>query len=165
MNAKPSPQELQEITFLQKLPTEYFKRIAEISQFRDFKKGEILFDEGEVADNLYLIVAGSVLLQACSKVTGCKPIMSIGAGESLGWSALTDDGRYAAKALVIDPLQVVQIDGSQLRRMCDEDSRFGYEFLRRTLSAVSKRLHVTWKQVAEVCVCDYLPVGATAEND
>jgi CRP-like cAMP-binding protein len=165
MTGKPSPQQLQEIKFLQNVPVEYLEKVATISQFRGFKKGDVLFDEGDTADKLYLIVSGTVLLQACSEATGCKPIMTIGKGELLGWSALVDKCAYVAKALVTEPLEVIELDGAKLKALFENDPRFGYDFLRRMVNALAKRLSVTWKQVAEVCVTEYLPLGAKLKND
>jgi CRP-like cAMP-binding protein len=165
MSDELTAQSLGEITFLKGLCPETLDKILSISQRKQIKKNAVLFDEGQKADKLYLIVSGSVMLQACSEMTGCKPILTVSKGELLGWSSLTDKQEYAARALALEPLEVVEIDGAKLRAICDQDPRFGYEFLRRTMIALSKRLHVTWKQVAEVCVADYLPLCATAQND
>ena len=126
-----------------------------------------MFDEGQCADNLYFIVSGNVLLEVSTAATGCKHILTVGKGEVLGWSSLTDRPQYAARAIVLDPLQVVEVDGAKLRAMCDTDPGFGYEFLRRTVIALAKRLTATWKQLAELYVAHYvtMPVGAAAQND
>jgi CRP-like cAMP-binding protein len=165
MNGQPSPQQLQEIAFLQKISVENLERVASISKFRCFEKDDVLFDDGEVADKLYLIVSGTVLLQACSEMTGCKPIMTVGKGEILGWSALADKCAYVAKALVTEPLKVIEVDGAKLQAIFDVDTRFGYEFLRRMVNALAKRLSVTWQQVAEISVAEYLPLDVKSRND
>jgi CRP-like cAMP-binding protein len=165
MSSKVSIEQLRELTFLDGFPAENLEQIASISQMRQFKPNGVLFEEGANADRLYLIVSGNVLLQVDSPMTGCKPIMTIGRGELLGWSSLTDNREYAAKAVIVEPLQAIEIDGSKLRAICDRDPRFGYELLRRAISAVAKRLNVTWKQLADVRVADYLPLCATAQND
>jgi CRP-like cAMP-binding protein len=167
MSGNVSTQTLQEISFLRDFAYEQLKQIADISQLRSFNKNEVLFDEGQRADNLYLVVTGSVLLEVGGADIGCKHILTIEKGELFGWSSQTEDRRYAAKAVATEPLQVVQIDGARMRNICDSDPRFGYEFLRRTMSALSKRLVATWKQLADVYVPHYVPIStsAGAHND
>jgi hydrogenase nickel insertion protein HypA len=167
MGTKPSMETLQKITFLDAFDRKQLEQIASISQMRTFEKNESLFDEGQFADNLYLIVSGSVLLEVSTATTGSKQILTVSEGELLGWSSLTDYRKYAAQAVAVTSVKVVQIDGSQLKAMCDLDPKFGYEFLRRTMIALARRLTVTWKQLAELYVAHYvnIPISAAAQND
>jgi CRP-like cAMP-binding protein len=167
MGSKPLPQTVKDIKFLDGFDAAHLKQIAEISQMRRFENGETLFDEGESADHLYLIVSGSVLLEVSTAATGSKHILTVREGELLGWSALTDYRKYAAKAIAVSPVKVVQIDGGKLKAMCDSDPSFGYEFLRRTMIALARRLTTTWKQLAELYVAHYvnMPISAAAQND
>jgi CRP-like cAMP-binding protein len=162
-----STQTLQEIDFLRGFAPDHLKQIADIAQLRNFKKHEVVFNEGQRADNLYLIVKGSVLLEVGGTEIGCKHILTISKGELFGWSSQTEDPRYAAKAIAVEPLEVVQIDGARMRKICDSDPKFGYQFLHRTMLALSKRLVATWKQLADVYVPHYVPMstGVVAHND
>ena len=167
MNKDSIVKTLSNISFLSGLAPDYVERIADIAQSRSFNKNEVMFDEGQYADNFYFIVSGNVLLEVYTTTTGCKHIITVGKGEVLGWSSMTDQRQYTARAVALDPLQVVEVDGAKLRALCDADPRFGYEFLRRTMIALAKRLTATWKQLAELYVSHYvtMPVGASAQND
>jgi Zn finger protein HypA/HybF involved in hydrogenase expression/CRP-like cAMP-binding protein len=167
MGTRPLTHTLQEIKFLDGFDTDHLERIANFSQMRRFEKDETLFDEGQFADNLYLIVSGSVLLEVSTAATGSKHILTVREGELLGWSSMTDYRKYAAKAVAVTPVNAVQIDGSLLKAMCDADPGFGYEFLRRTMIALARRLTTTWKQLAELYVAHYvnIPISAAAQND
>jgi hydrogenase nickel insertion protein HypA len=160
-------QTLRGIEFMRDFPPRFVDEIAKISKLRNFRKNETLFDENQFADKLYLISSGNVLLEVCTAETGCKPILTVEAGEMLGWSSLTDERKYTARAVATEPVEVIQIDGNQMRAICDSDPRFGYEFLRRAMTALAKRLSVTWKQLGNVYLSHYLPFGVipAAEND
>jgi hydrogenase nickel insertion protein HypA len=167
MESNSITQALREIKFLDGFAPEVLDKIANLAQIRRFETDETLFDEGQFADNLYLIKSGSVLLEVCTAATGCKHILTVGEGELLGWSSLTDHREYAARAVAVTPVKAIQIDGGGLKALCDSDPRFGYEFLRRLMIALAKRLTTTWKQLAELYVAHYvnIPISAAAHND
>jgi CRP-like cAMP-binding protein len=167
MNKDSLVQELRDITFLRGFDPKIVEQIAKIARLRSFGKNEMLFEEGEVADSLYLIVVGSVLLEVCTAETGCKPILKVGKGEMLGWSSLTDERKYTARAVATEPVELIQIDGRQMRAICDSDPRFGYEFLRRAMSAVARRLSETWRQLGNIYLPHYVPFAGppAAQND
>ncbi|HEY3392899.1 MAG TPA: hypothetical protein VGK58_09345 [Lacipirellulaceae bacterium] len=112
------------------------------------------------------MVSGSVLLQVCTAETGCKDILTMGEGELLGWSSPTDERKYVAKAVAMEPVEVIQIDGYKMQEICDSDQRFGYEFLRRAMMALAKWLSETWRQLRIVYLAHQLPfaMSPAAEN-
>ena len=166
MSTKSLIQTLRNTKFLRDFAPQFVEQIAKVAKLRSFKKGEILFDEGQTADKLHLIVSGSVLLRVGTAETGCKDILTVGEGELLGWSSLTDEARYVAKAVAMEPIEVIQIDGCKMREICDSDPRFGYEFLRHAMMALAKRLSETWRQLGIVYLPHQLPfaMSSTAEN-
>ena len=166
MSTNPLIETLHGVDFLRDFAPRYVEQISKISKLRSFKKNEALFDEDQLADNLYLIVSGKVLLEVCTVETGCKPILNVGRGELLGWSSLVDEGRYTARAVAVEPVQAVQIDGRQMEALCDSDPSFGYVFLRRAMMALAKRLNETWRQLGYVYLPHSLPfaMSPTSEN-
>lgn len=153
---------LKDIHFLNVLPPTYLKEIAAISHFRDFKAGDVVFHERDSANNMYLIVSGAVSLKICAGGTDSKQIVTLGPGELLGWSTLTNHRDFAATATAKWAARLLEINGAKLLAMCDVDQEFGYEFLRRVLQALSKRLIATWIQLAEVSLPHYVAIEAAA---
>ena len=158
---------LKDIQFLSVLAPKYLQEIAKLSRYRDLKAGDFIFHEGDPAKNVYLIASGSVSLKICAGGMGAKQIVTLGPGELLGWSTLTNHPEFVATAVAKGSVCLVEIDGKKLHAMCDVDQEFGYELLRRTLQALSKRLIATWTQLADVYVPHYAPVtvGAAAQNE
>jgi CRP-like cAMP-binding protein len=157
---------LKSIQFLHDMPQRYLDQIANISRLLDFDDRDVVFREGDNAKSLYLIVTGAVSLKIGDGM-GCKQIVTLSPGELLGWSSLSDHPQFVATAVVKGPTRVIEIDSDRLRAFCQADAQFGYEFLRRTLLAISKRLVATWTQLAEVYVPHFAPVavGAAARNE
>lgn len=57
---------LKEISFFKNLSEKELKRLEEISFFKSYKKGEILFYEGEESENLLILVQGVVKIYKMS---------------------------------------------------------------------------------------------------
>ncbi|MCC7474241.1 MAG: Crp/Fnr family transcriptional regulator [Pirellulales bacterium] len=141
---------LENIQFLRDMEPEYVERIANIAQVLEFDEYDVVFREGDPADYLYLIAHGSVSLELCAPGTGCRQVLSLGAGELLGWSSLLGQARYTARARTPQAAQLVQLNVKQLLALCEHDPRFGYELMRRTAIALAKRLSATRIQLLNV---------------
>jgi CRP/FNR family transcriptional regulator, cyclic AMP receptor protein len=133
------------------------EKIADIASVRDFDEYDVVFREGDPAEDIYLVVSGTVSLEVCAAGIGCKQILTLGPGELLGWSSLLGQSRYTARARTPQSTRLVQINVAQLMQLCDQDPRFGYDLMRRTALALAKRLSATRIQLVNV-YGDQLPV-------
>jgi CRP-like cAMP-binding protein len=164
MNQAALMETLAGIQFLRGVSQEHLKQIADAAELRDYSQSEVVFHEGEVADCVYLVVSGRLSLELSPSTIYRKHLVSVGPGELLGWSSLAEYPRFAATAVVVEPTRLVRIDGTRLRAICDADPQFGYEFMRRTMSALAKRLTATWSQLSHLYVSGYLPVTAPSDD-
>ena len=163
MNVTNLIQTLREIRFLHDIDAAHLKQIADIAQICEFDVDDVVFREGQAAESVYLVISGKLSLELSPATAYRKQLVSVGPGEMLGWSSLVENPRFAATAIVVEPTRLVRIDGVRLRAICDEDPQFGYEFMRRTMRALAKRLTETWRQLSQVYLSHNVPV--TASND
>jgi CRP-like cAMP-binding protein len=147
---------LQEIRFLQDMAAEHLEEIANIAQVRVFDEFDVVFREGDVAENMYLVMFGIVSLEICAPGAGCRQILTLGPGELLGWSSLLGD-RYTSRARTPQGARLLQINVPQLMKICERDPQFGFELMRRTAVALAKRLSATRMQLLDV-YGEHLPV-------
>ena len=150
------------VGFLRGVSREHLEQIASVAEISDYQESDVLFREGDVADSVYLVVFGKMVLELCTPEWGCKQIVEVGPGEMLGWSALSEHRQLSATARVIGKTRLVRIDGARLIAICEEDPQFGYEFMHRTMLALAKRLTATWTQLHQVHVTHYLPTTTSA---
>jgi len=129
---------------------EYFEKIAEMAELITLDEGETLFREGQATEYVYLVVYGNVSLEICAAGVGCKRILSVGAGEILGWSTLLEQTQLTATAKAVADTRMVRIPGGLLLNLCDHNPGFGYELMRRTALALAKRLSATRLQLLDV---------------
>jgi CRP-like cAMP-binding protein len=150
---------LREIRFLNELGPMHLEQIARIARMRTFDAGDVVFRQGEAAQHIYLLVDGNVSLEICAAGTGCKQILTLGAGELLGWSSVLEQLCFTANARVLELTRLVEIDVAQLLALCDHDPKFGYELMRQVAIALAKRLSATRIQLLNV-YGDQMPVMA-----
>jgi CRP-like cAMP-binding protein len=140
-------QTLHEIEFLHDMAPEHLEQIADIAHIRDFDESDVVFRQGQAAENLYLVMFGNVSIEACAPGLGCKEILSVGPGEILGWSSLVDQSCYTTWARTPESARLVQLNVAELLKICDRDPEFGYDLMRRTALALAKRLNKTRNQL------------------
>jgi CRP-like cAMP-binding protein len=148
------------IRFLQGIPRKNLEQIASVALYREYRAADVVFREGEIADSAYFVVSGKLSLELSPSTIFRKSLVNVGPGEMLGWSSLIEHSHFAATAVVIEPAQLVRIDGACLRMICQDDPQFGYEFMRRAMWALAKRLTSTWTQLAQVYISPNAPVAA-----
>jgi CRP-like cAMP-binding protein len=140
---------LRDVRFLHDIDDEHLKRIAEVTRLRDVPEGQILFREGDLPRDVFLVVSGNVALDINAPGGGSNRIMTVGPGEILGWSALLEQTQMTATATTLCPTCVAEINTQQLLAICKHNPRFGYELLRRTSLALASRLSATRMQLLD----------------
>ena len=59
-------------------------------------------------------------------------------------------GRLTATARAISDAQTIAFSGPQILAICEQNPRFGYEFMKRAALALAKRLNATRLQLLDV---------------
>src|SRR3970040_2219852 len=99
---------LRDVRFLHDIDNRHLLQIADVTRMRDVEPGQILFREGEVPQDVFLVVSGSVALDINIPGGGSNGAMAAGPGEILGWSALLDQTQMTATATTLCPTCVAQ---------------------------------------------------------
>jgi CRP-like cAMP-binding protein len=105
-----------------------------------FKKGQIIFREGEIANRFYLIESGKVVLESTGGLGDLIVIDTIGAGDLLGWSWMFPPYVWHFTARAVEPTEVIFFYGTILREYCERDPALGYELFKRMSAVMVKRL-------------------------
>jgi CRP-like cAMP-binding protein len=132
---------LANLRFLQGVAKPHLEELASIARLEEYGEGDVLFEEGEPVDDVYLVIDGEVALEVNSLGVCPQILLAVGTGESLGWSALMHRTHRMATAKITAPTRVFRIDGKRLLALCDEHPRFGYQIMRATAAGLANRLH------------------------
>lgn len=150
---------LRELEFLRGIDDEHLKELAKICEFVDFPEATIIFRSHGDASRCYLIVDGRVLLEICGSAVGCKPVLTLGGGELLGWSPVLGQALLSANARTLTATRAIAISGSQLVTLCEQAPEFGYQFMRCTALALAKRLTATRLQLLDLYGTESQAIG------
>ncbi len=133
-------EELAEVDFVRGLLPEYIQRIARLARLQEYLADSVLFREGEACPFVYLLLRGIVILEMTVSGRGTVPIQAVGPGDLLGWSPLLRLGPMTATARTLTRCRLAALDAAQLLVLSEHEPRFGMEILRRTATAVARRL-------------------------
>ncbi len=151
-----SPEILRRYPFFSFLTDAQRKALAMIAEEAACEAGAVIFEEGDPASDLYLLLDGSVDLYFTPHVTsghqspGEILIGEINPGEPFGISALIEPHILNATARAAKPGKILKINGPALRALCEVDCALGYALMRQVAKAALERLHFTRIQLAAV---------------
>jgi CRP/FNR family transcriptional regulator, cyclic AMP receptor protein len=136
--------------FFKGLEERYIKLIGGCAKNVRFGEGEIVFREGDAADQFYFIREGLVAIELLIPQRGYTTLQTVGEGDVLGWSWLMPPYRWRFGARTLQPTRALSFDGKCLRNKCEEDHDLGYELLKRFTFVATERLEATRLQLLDL---------------
>lgn len=119
------------------LSAEQIAKIAEHSQLIDFPKGTSVFNRGDAAVGLYILLEGQLKLGVTSPQGAEKIISIITPGESFGEAILFMERQFPVYAQAILDSHVLLVPKNLIFSMLDTD----HLFARKMLAGLSIRMH------------------------
>jgi CRP/FNR family cyclic AMP-dependent transcriptional regulator len=115
-----------------------------------FDTGQVIFREGEEANQFYLVREGKLAVEMYAAERGAITVLTVGAGDVLGWSWLVPPYRWKFDARALEPTRSIALDGKCLREKAEQDHDLGYELLKRVAQIMEERLQATRLQLLNV---------------
>jgi CRP-like cAMP-binding protein len=125
-------------------------KLAAIGTVEDVPPGTTLFEEGQPSDVVWLVAAGRIGLSMRCPGHPETTMLTVGAGELLGWSALTREARRVATGRVVERATLVGFERDALLALCEQDHDIGYAFMRLAFVELAQRLHDTRLQLLDL---------------
>lgn len=110
--------------------------LASVSQRRTLKRGEILFERGQPAESLYVLLTGHIKLGIASDVGQEKILEFLGPGDVFGECVLLPGHRWIATAQALLPCRLLVFGKQELEEAVQKIPGLAL----RLLSSVSYRL-------------------------
>src|SRR5262249_16870349 len=105
---EPRVQELKGLRLFNGLTSREVRELDELLHERSYQKEETIFDEGDAGLGLYIIVNGRVRI--CSSHSALQQLApELGPGDFFGELSLFDDAPRTARAVAVEPTQVVAL--------------------------------------------------------
>jgi CRP-like cAMP-binding protein len=138
------------VGFLQQIPTEFVPKILGLAQQQQFPPAGVLFREGTTHSYFHILERGHVRLDMMVSGRGRIPLLTIGPGDVLAWSALLAEETMTSTAVALEPVTTLAFEGTQLRRLCAERPEIGYHVMKQVAQSLSKRLVATRLQLLDL---------------
>lgn len=132
--------ELRKIYLLENLTDPMLLKILPIIEPLQFEERELVFEEGETAENFYMLKRGKILLEVEISEILIISLGSIKSGYSFGWSALLEGSTYTSYAVCTEPCDVLATPGKKLVELLKEDPIMGYRVMDFTAKILKNRL-------------------------
>lgn len=116
-----------------------------------FPAGTVIFQQGEPAEFLYLVINGTVDMSFKPYDGGMPMTVShIEKGDLFGWSAVVGSEKYTSSAIAINAVSAFRVKGNELRAFCIEHPEAGKTILERLADVASYRWKDAHKQVKSI---------------
>lgn len=137
-----SPELLRRYGLFAGLPHDLFESIAQFSDELTLEPDTYLFEQGDSADELYLIMSGSVdlLIDMDDEGRERSEVETVVDGEAVGWSALIEPFEYTMSAAALTKTHVIIIDAVKLREVLEAHPQWGYRVMQRVAKIIGERL-------------------------
>ena len=135
--------------FFRNMKPEHLDILSAGATAATFEPDQILFREGQPANQIYLIGKGRIALEAHEPADGTALVEHLGAGEVLGWSWLFPPFVWHFRARAVEPSEAIVLSGAHLLAAAERNPEFGYELMKRVAQVVIQRLQTTRKQLLD----------------
>ncbi len=116
-----------------------------------FEDGEVIFEEGDVGEVLYVIQSGEIELTRRG-ASGRRMVARLGPGEFFGEMSVVLGETRSARAVAVRPTRVLELDGETLESMCIERPEIAIRIIRR----LTTRLIESERRLAALGIDDLL---------
>lgn len=146
---------MKDLPFFERVEQEVFSTVCRKAAAKKYyRRGEILFNQGDPSDTVFLIKEGSFKLVRVTE-DGKEVILEVaGKGEVLGEAALFREGFHPATAVALEDARVCAVN----RRRLEEVIRETPELALQVISSLGSRLYSYWEKLTE------LNAGTTREK-
>ncbi|MGF7185104.1 CRP/FNR family transcriptional regulator [Desulfitispora alkaliphila] len=143
-------QSLKAVPFFSDLSHEDLKRINDIVIYRRYRKGMLIFMEGEPGDELYFVKEGRIKLSKMLDDGREHILHFVQAGEVFAEILLFDGGNFPATAEVMEKAEIGIIRNKDLDKLLKECP----EITLKLLKVMSKRLRKAQLQIRDLALKD-----------
>lgn len=142
---------LTQIPLFRSLPATQLKQLGDVCELRRFRKGGVIFKEGELAESIWLIQRGWVYLVKRTPHGVLVTIFTVTPEEVLcGFSAVVDQGVYYASAVTATDTTAIRIPRTDFTHLLTHEPGFAL--------AVLAIYHTRMRRMAETLSLAQAPV-------
>ena len=142
MEEKDKVEVLRDVELFEGATDELLTKVAAIAEEKHFTLGEMIFEEGEKAEWVYVLLKGKVRISIdlTSKPAYITVAMISECNWAFGWSGIVAPYRYTATATCEEETRVLAIPGIRFEEILDEEAECGCQVMKKLAELISSRL-------------------------
>ncbi|MCS7011087.1 MAG: cyclic nucleotide-binding domain-containing protein [Anaerolineales bacterium] len=135
-------QTLAEFPFFHDISPEVLEQLAEASVEQTLAAGEVIFREGQSANQLHFLLSGEIALRVAimTKPTSVTVSYVNQPYQCFGWSGLVPPHYYTATAYCETECKILAIPAEVVRQALEAHPRDGFKIMQRIAELISYRL-------------------------
>jgi CRP-like cAMP-binding protein len=140
---KPILNEIRKLRFFDDYDERQLLMLAGMSNIKEYKVKEILFEQYDELSELYILYKGTLTLGISIANDKRIHLGTIEEGELFSWSAVFSPYISTAWVMAITPVKVIAIDSRKLNHEFTKDCEFGLKTMSKIAQTISRRLSDT----------------------
>ncbi|MFN2114510.1 MAG: Crp/Fnr family transcriptional regulator [Anaerolineae bacterium] len=143
------------------LPEQHLSRLALLVQHRAYERGDLIFDEGDPGNALFVVETGEVRIAKAIGDDQSLTLAVLGPGQAFGELALLDGKRRSASATALEPTKCLVVYRDDFMALVEEEPTA----LRAVLRSLSGMIRSTNQKLSDVIGLDSNALMAKALSD
>ena len=141
-------QVLRECEVFSALTNAELEKVASSILEKEYEAGTTIFQEGDSAEELFVLQEGKVAVQMTLPKTQMQmsrriTVDVVTRNGVVGWSAIVEPFMYTLTAVCLQKVKVLSISGNKLRWLLQDDPKIGYGVMKGLIKVVASRLDDT----------------------
>jgi len=134
---------LKRVSIFAGLSQEELQQVAALSRPVQYNRGDVILQEGEASNELYVIGKGMVEILVGAGDQDARPVLNLGTGQVFGEMALVDRGaRSATVRAMTNETVLYAIPSDALLRLCEENTHIGFVMMRNLAAELSLKIRL-----------------------
>jgi len=129
-----------EYPLFNELSEEQIHAVSEYCREECFYPGYTLFEDGDPATKMYVLLDGRIEVLFAIGEVGLVPVDRIGSGEIFGCSALVPPYLHMATARAVTQIEVLELDAVALLALCEQDPRLTVAIQKQVIQCLLARI-------------------------
>ena len=129
---------LKGLSLFKRLTARELRELDELLHARSYQKDEVIFDEGDTGLGLFIVVRGRVKI-ASSHAALQRLAPEFGPGDFFGELALFEEAQRTARAVALEPTQVLALFRREFFSLLEHDRSIGVKILFELSRTVVRR--------------------------
>lgn len=135
-----SPNDIKPYKIFSELDTQSLEKIIELAQPAEFESESVIFNEGEPAENIYILTSGKILLEQKMTKHITVTVDTLKPGEILGTSGLMGYENYTLDAVAAEKSEVLVMNTYAFKDLLSQNPEIGFNVLKNICITMKKQL-------------------------